>query len=273
MTEAISTPDLAAIKRRQQATWAAGDYHMIGTTIVIVAEQLLEAIDVRAGQRVLDVATGSGNAALAAARRGCRAVGLDYVPALLDRARRRAEAEALEVEFVEGDAEALPFDDGEFDVVTSVFGTMFAPDHRRTAAELARVCRPGGKIGLANHTPDGFIGQLFKVNARHVPPSAGVQPPVLWGTESHLRELFGDAIGDLRLTRRQWVARYSSSAAYLEYWRRYYGPTMKAYEALDPEAQTALTGDILDLVGRFNRADDGTMAVPSEYLEVVITRR
>lgn len=178
MSEMATAPDLVAIKQRQQATWASGDYHMIGTQILIVSELLVEALDLRSTERVLDVATGSGNAALAAARRGCAVVGLDYVPALLERARRRAEAEGLEAELVEGDAEALPFDDGAFDVVSSVFGAMFAPNQEQTADELARVCRPGGRIGLVAHTPEGFIGQLFKTNAKHVPPPAGLRSPV-----------------------------------------------------------------------------------------------
>jgi len=271
--EPAAPPDLAAIKQRQQATWASGDYHMIGTQILIVSELLIEALDVHSTDRVLDVATGSGNAALAAARRGCPVVGLDYVPALLDRARQRAEAEGLEAEFVEGDAEALPFDDGSFDVVSSVFGAMFAPNQEQTASELARVCRGGGQIGLVAHTPEGFIGQLFKTNAKHVPPPAGLRSPVLWGTEARLRELFGDAIADLRIEKRHYVFRYSSPEAYVEYWRRYYGPTLKAFEAVGETGRAALEVDLLDLIARFNRADDGTMVVPNEYLEAVIVKR
>jgi ubiquinone/menaquinone biosynthesis C-methylase UbiE len=183
MPGVVASPDLAFIKQRQQATWASGDYHMIGTQILVVSELLIEALDLRSTERVLDVATGSGNAALAAARRGCAVVGLDYVPALLERARHRADAESLHAEFVEGDAESLPFDDGCFDVVSSVFGVMFAPDQDQAANELARVTRPGGRIGLVAHTPDGFIGQLFRTNSKHVPPPAGVRSPVLWGTE------------------------------------------------------------------------------------------
>jgi SAM-dependent methyltransferase len=195
-------PDLVAISQRQQATWASGDYHMIGTQIVIVSELLIEALDLRSTERVLDVATGSGNAALAAARRGCPVVGLDYVPALLERARLRAAAEGLEAEFVEGDAEALPFEDASFNVVSSVFGAMFAPDQEQAARELTRVCRTGGRIGLVAHTPEGFIGQLFKTNAKHVPPPVGLRSPVLWGTEERLRELFGDAIAEMHAAMR-----------------------------------------------------------------------
>jgi ubiquinone/menaquinone biosynthesis C-methylase UbiE len=273
MTDLSTSPDLAAIKQRQQATWASGDYHMIGTQILIVSELLIEALDVRSTERVLDVATGSGNAALAAARRGCTVVGLDYVPALLERARVRANAEGLVAEFVEGDAEALPFADASFDIVSSVFGAMFAPNQEQTARELARVCRAGGRIGLVAHTPEGFVGQLFKTNAKHAPPPVGLRSPVLWGTEERLRELFGDAMAEIHAAKRHYVFRYRSPEAYLEYWRRYYGPTMKSFEAVGEAGRAALETDLLDLVARFNRADDGSMVVPSEYLETVIVRR
>lgn len=273
MTDAVPTPDLAAIKQRQQATWATGDYHMIGTQIVIVSELLIEALDLHSTEKVLDVATGSGNAALAAARRGCDVTGLDYVPALLERARRRSEAEGVDVSFVEGDAEALPFTDGSFDVVTSVFGVMFAPDQDRAAGELARVCRSGGRIGLVAHTPEGFIGQLFKTNAKHVPPPAGLRSPVLWGTEERLRELFGGAAAGIRSDKRHYVFRYRSPAAYLDYWRRWYGPTMKTFEAVGDAGAAALERDLVELIARFNRTEDGTMVVPSEYLETTIVMR
>ena len=265
--------DLAAVKQRQQATWSSGDYHMIGTQIQVVSELMIEALDVHSNERVLDVATGSGNAALAAARRGCDVIGVDYVPSLLARARRRADAEGLPAEFVEGDAEALPFRDGRFDVVSSVFGAMFAPDQERTASELVRVCRPGGRIGLVAHTPDGFIGQLFRVVGRHVPPPAGVRSPIQWGTEERLRELFGDAIGGLRAAKRLYVFRYRSPEVYLDYWRRFYGPTLKAFEAVGEDGREALEQDLLQLIATFNRADDGTMVVPTEYLEAVIVKR
>jgi len=270
---AAPRPDLAAIKVRQQATWASGDYHMIGTQIQIVSELLVEALDVHSTERVLDVATGSGNAALAAARRGCTVVGLDYVPSLLERARRRADAEGLEIDYVVGDAEALPYGDGSFDVVSSVFGAMFAPNQEAAAAELARVTRPGGRIGLVAHTPDGFIGQLFRTNARHVPPPAGLRSPIQWGTEGRLGELFGESIADLEAEKRHYVFRDRSPRHYIEYWRRFYGPTLKAFEAVGEAGEAALEADLLDLIARFNRAGDGTMAVPSEYLEVVITTR
>jgi ubiquinone/menaquinone biosynthesis C-methylase UbiE len=270
---ATPAPDLAAIKKRQQATWSSGDYHMIGTQIQIVSELLIEALDVHSTERLLDVATGSGNAALAAARRGCEVVGSDYVPALLDRARRRADAEGLEIEFAEGDVEALPFADGTFDVVSSVFGAMFAPDQEKAASELARVARSGGRIGVVAHTPDGFIGNLFKVIGKHVPPPAGLRSPILWGTEARLRELFGDAIAELRVEKRHYVFRDRSPERFVEYWRRFYGPTLKAFETVGDAGRDALGADIVELIGRFNRADDGTMVVPSGYLEAVIVKR
>jgi SAM-dependent methyltransferase len=269
----LPIPDLEAVKRRQQAMWASGDYQMIATQIQVVAELLMESLELHATERVLDVATGSGNAAIAAARRGTEVVGVDYVPALLDRARIRAEAEGLEASFVEGDAEALPFANGSFDVVSSVFGVMFAPNQERTAAELVRVTRPGGRIGLVSHTPEGFIGQVFRINGRHVPPPAGVRSPVQWGTEVRLRELFGGAIGSLTVQKRQYVFRYRSPEAYLDYWKRFYGPTLKAFEGVGAIGAPALERDLLELIGQFNRATDGTMVVPTEYLEAVIVTR
>jgi len=265
--------DLAVVKQRQQATWSSGDYHMIGTQIVIVSELLIEALDVRSTERVLDVATGSGNAAMAAARRGCTVTGLDYVTGLRDRARARALAEGLEIDYVEGDAEALPFDDGTFDVTTSVFGSMFAPDQEQAARELVRVTRNGGRIGLVAHTPEGFIGQLFKINAAHVPPPAGLRSPIQWGTETRLRELFGDAVAELTVVKRELVFRERSPQAFLDYWRRFYGPTLKAFEAVGEAGRPAFEADLLGLIEGFNRADDGTMVVANEYLEAVIVTR
>ena len=272
-TDAASTPDLAAIKTRQQATWSSGDYNMIGTQIQIVSELLIEALDVHSTEKLLDVATGGGNAALAAARRGLDVTGLDYVPALLDRARRRAEADELSIEFIEGDAEALPFDDGSYDVTSSVFGAMFAPNQEQTASELARVTRSGGRIGIVAHTPDGFIGNLFKVIGKHVPPPAGLRSPIQWGTESRLRELFGDQIADLTVEKRFYTFRDRSPDHFVDYWRTYYGPTLKAFDAVGESGRGALEADMIDLIGRFNRAEDGTMVVPSEYLEAVIVKR
>jgi SAM-dependent methyltransferase len=266
-------PDLAAVKLRQKAAWAAGDYAVIGTTLQIVGESLCEAVDLRAGERVLDIAAGSGNATLAAARRFAEVTSTDYVPALLERARARAEAERLAVTFREADAEALPFQDASFDAVLSTYGVMFTPDQERAAAELARVCRPGGRIGLANWTPGGFIGELFKLIGRHVPPPAGLRSPALWGTEERLRELFGDRAASIAATRRVFNFRYRSAAHWVEVFRTFYGPVHKAFLALDPPRQDELERGLLDLLARFDRGGAAGLVVPSEYLEVVVTRR
>lgn len=265
--------DLSAVKARQQQTWASGDYAQVGTFIYITAELLCEAADLRAGQRVLDVATGSGNTALAAARRWCDVTGIDYVPALLERARERAAVEGLRATFLPGDAEQIPFPDASFDVVLSTFGAMFAPDQETTARELRRVCRPGGTIAMANWTPDGFAGQMFRITARHVPPPPGVKPPVLWGTEARLRELFGDGVSALLVTKRSCVFRFPSGEHWLDFMRRYFGPMQRAFGALDAAGQEKLGRDLLDLIRGLNRPGEKTMVVPSDYLEVVATRR
>lgn len=265
--------DLVALKARQQGAWSSGDYAVIGTTLQIVGEQLCEAADLRSGWTVLDVAAGNGNATLAAARRGCAVVSTDYVPALLERGRERAQAERLAVEFRQADAEALPFADASFDAVLSTFGVMFTPDQDKAAAEMLRVCRPGGRIGLANWTPEGFIGQLFRTMAGHLPPPPGARSPALWGTEARLDELFGTGAADIAVTRRHFAFRYRSPEQWLEVFRTWYGPVLKAFAALEAPAQAALTDDLLALAGHFNRAGDGTMVVPGEYLEVVVTRR
>jgi ubiquinone/menaquinone biosynthesis C-methylase UbiE len=267
-----STADLKALKSRQQAAWSSGDYAVIGTTLQIVGEELCEALDVRSGQKVLDVAAGNGNASLAAARRWCDVVATDYVPALLERARERASADRLDIEFREADAEALPFPDGSFDVVVSVFGVMFTPDQDRAAAEITRVCKRGGKIGLANWTPDGFIGQLFKTIGKHVPPAPGAKSPALWGTRERVAELFEPSAASIASAQRNFVFRYRSPAHWLEVFKSYYGPVLKTFAALDPAAQAALDRDLLALIDQFNRSTDGSMVVPSEYLEIVITR-
>lgn len=267
-------PDLAAVKQRQQLAWASGDYHAVAARIVLVAEQLCDAADLRAGSRVLDVATGSGNAAIAAARLGCEVVGVDYVPELLERARARTAAEGLDVELLEGDAEALPFPDASFDAVTSVFGAMFAPDHRRTAGELLRVTAPSGTIALAAWTPDSFIGELFRTVAAHVPPPAGVPSPMLWGTQGHLSELLGDGIASLHVRERTFTFRYRSAEEFVDFFRRWYGPTLKAFAALDDSARDALQHDLVALAQRFDRLDeDGAIAIPSTYAEAVARRR
>jgi SAM-dependent methyltransferase len=266
-------PDLAAVKQRQHGAWSSGDYAVVGTTLQIVGEQLCEALDLRSGSKVLDVAAGNGNATLAAARRWCEVTSTDYVPALLQRGRERAAAEHLAVEFREADAEALPFADDSFDAVLSTFGVMFTPDQDRAAFELARVCRPGGKIGLANWTPEGFIGQLFKTLGRHLPPPAGVRSPALWGTKARLDEMFGRQASDVAAETRMFVFRYRSPEHWLDVFKRFYGPMLKAFAALDDHGQAALRRDLLMLLGEFNHAADGTVVVHSEYLEAVITRR
>jgi SAM-dependent methyltransferase len=267
-------PDLAAIKARQQQTWASGDFSVVAARIVLVAEQLCDTADLHAGWRVLDVATGSGNAAIAAARHGCTAVGVDYVPALLERGRLRAAAERLPVEFVEGDAEALPFADSSFDAVTSVFGAMFAPDHGQAAHELARVCRPGGTIALASWTPEGFIGELFRTVGRHVAPPAGVLAPMLWGMEGHLRDLFGNSITSLTVTERTFTFRFLSAEDFVTVFRRTYGPTLKAFAALEGDARDALERDLTELARRCDRLGGGdAIAIPATYTEAIAIAR
>jgi ubiquinone/menaquinone biosynthesis C-methylase UbiE len=273
MSASTQQPDLKAIKARQQATWSSGDYARVGNTIVLAAELLCEAVDVRAGQRVLDVATGNGNAALAAARRFCDVTGVDYAPNLLADGRRRAETEGLPIDFREGDAEALDFPDAAFDAVLSTFGAMFAPDQSAVARELLRVCRPGGKVGMANWTPEGYIGHLFRAMGRHVPPPPGLQPPTRWGDEAAVRELFGDGVSDLRMERRICVQRFPSTSFYIDFFCRYYGPTLKAFEALDAAGQERLAADMAALLREHNRSGDDTLVLHSEYLEIVATRR
>jgi ubiquinone/menaquinone biosynthesis C-methylase UbiE len=268
-----SVTDFSLVKAKQQAAWAAGDYAVIGTTLQIVGESLCEALDLRAGQRVLDVAAGNGNATLAAARRWCDVVSTDYVPALLERARARAGAEGLAVQFERADAENLQYEDGAFDVVLSTFGVMFTPNQEQAAAELARVCKPGGKIGLANWTPTSFIGEVFKLLGRYIPPAPGMKSPALWGTEERLRELFGSRIASLQAPRRNYMFRYRSPRHWLDTFRTYYGPMHKAFAALDSGRQESLAEDLLGLAQRFNSATDGSMVAPGEYLEAVIRLR
>jgi ubiquinone/menaquinone biosynthesis C-methylase UbiE len=265
--------DFAALKARQNAAWASGDYAVIGTTLQIVGELLAEACDVRCDEHVLDVAAGNGNATLAAARRGARAISTDYVPALLERAAERAHAERLDVKFEVADAEALPFTDASFDVVLSSFGAMFTPDQKLTAAELARVCRPGGRIGLANWTPEGFIGQLFKTLGQYIAPPAGVQSPALWGVEQHVRSLFGEHAQNISATKRIFNFRYRSAAHFVEVFRTWYGPVHKAFAALPSAQALAFDRDLVALLNRMNKAGKASLVVPSEYLEVVIVRR
>jgi ubiquinone/menaquinone biosynthesis C-methylase UbiE len=265
--------DLNAVRRAQQKTWSEGDFAMVAGIVMMVSEELVEAVRVLAGERVLDVACGSGNAALAAARRAWgNTVGADFVPALLERGRERAAAERLDVEFVEADAVALPFEDAEFDVVLSVFGAMFAAEQEKAAAELLRVCKPGGRIGMANWVPDGAIGQMFMTIAKHAPPPPGVQPPLLWGTEERLRELFGDSVSELRVERRANRQTYRSADHFIEFFRTYFGPTKVAFERVGPEGEAALEADLRAYLAECNVAGEDAMVLEPEYLQMVATR-
>ena len=266
-------PDLAALKTRQQAAWSSGDYAIVGSTLQIVGEELCEALDLRAGSKVLDVAAGNGMASLAAARRWCDVTSTDYVPALLERGRARAEADGMEIEFREADAENLPFGDNNFDVVLSTFGVMFTPNQDRAAAELLRVCRPNGRIGLANWTPEGFIGQVFKTLGKYLPPPAGAKSPALWGTRARLSEMFDAGAASIKAESRLFNFRYRSPEHFLDVFKTFYGPVLKAFAALEPAMRGELHNDLHALIVRMNRATDGTMVVPSEYLEVIVSKR
>jgi len=271
--ETMTIPtDFRAIKARQQATWAAGDFGQVGVRLQLVGETLAEAVGVEAGEKVLDVAAGNGNASLAAARRFADVTSTDYVPELLDQGRRRAEADRLPIEFEVADAEALPYPDASFDVVLSTFGVMFAPNQERAAAELLRVVRPGGRIGLASWTPDGFVGRLLKVVGSFVPPPAGLRPPSAWGTETRLVELFGPGARDISTERKVFPFRYASEEHWFEFFRTYYGPTNRAFAALDDARQRTFRVELMALARQWNRSDRGTLVAPAEYLEAVITR-
>jgi ubiquinone/menaquinone biosynthesis C-methylase UbiE len=263
--------DFDAIKSRQQAAWASGDYGQVGTRLQIVGEAICEAVDLLATERVLDVAAGNGNASLAAARRFADVTSTDRVQALLDEGKRRSEAEQLPMKFQLADAEALPFPDRSFDVVLSTFGVMFAPDQERAAQELLRVTREGGRIGLANGTPDGFVGRMFDVVRRFAPLPPGVRSPMEWGTETRLVELFGPDASDIRTQRKTYNFRYRSAEHWVTFFRTYYGPVLKAFASLDEAGQEAMHAALLDLVGR-GRGSDWPVVIPSDYLEVVITR-
>jgi ubiquinone/menaquinone biosynthesis C-methylase UbiE len=267
-----AAPDLAAIKAKQRATWGSADFALIGTTLQLVGETLCEAADVAAGERVLDVACGNGNAALAAARRFAVVTGVDYVPACLEHARARAAADGVELTVREGDAEALPFADGTFDVVLSTFGVMFAPDQPRAARELARVCRSGGRIALASWTPDGFVGHLLRAVGKHVPPPAGLTSPAAWGTARRLDELFAGEVRDVATAQRSYAFRYRSAAHFVEVFRTHYGPVHRAFAALPPDGQAALERDLVALLDGANTARDGSLCVPAAYLEAVLFR-
>jgi len=267
-----ATPDLATIKSRQQIAWGSGDYAMIGVRLQIVGETLCEAVDLRSNQRVLDVAAGNGNATLAAARRYADVVSTDYVGALLERGRERAEAERLPVTFEVADAEALPFTDASFDVVLSTFGVMFTPNQQQAANEMMRVCRPGGKVGLANWTPQGFVGRLFKIIGKYVPSAPGAKSPMLWGDRAYLEELFGSK-GTVAAVTRTYVMRYKSPDHWIDVFRTYYGPMVKMFAAIDAKARQALEAELHALIDEFNVAEDGTAVMPGDYLEVVVTKK
>jgi len=272
-TPAPAAPDLGALKTKQRAAWSSGNYAIVGSTLQIVGEQLCEALDLRSGSKVLDVAAGNGMASLAAARRWCEVISTDYVPDLLERGKARAAAEGWQLKFMEADAEDLPFEGDQFDVVLSTFGVMFTPNQDQAAAELLRVCKPKGKIGLANWTPDGFIGQVFKTLGKYLPPPAGTRSPAMWGTRTRLSEMFDAGASSVKAESRIFNFRYRSADHFLDVFRTYYGPVLKAFAALDPAKQEELQDDLHALIVRMNRSGDRTMVVPSEYLEVVITKR
>jgi ubiquinone/menaquinone biosynthesis C-methylase UbiE len=267
-----STVDFHAVKQQQRIGWQTGNYARVGNTLQIMAELLAEAADVHPGEAVLDVACGQGNGAIAAALRFAEATGLDYAVNLLDQARQRAAVQHLDITFTEGDAEDLPFPAGSFDVALSIVGVMFAPDHQRAADELVRVVRPGGRIALASWTPDGMVGQLFKIVGSYAPPPAGLVPGVRWGTVDHLAALFGDRVTWTATTVRQYVFRFRTPQHYAEFLCQYYGPTARLYAGLDEARRTRFSHELADLISGFNRATDGTVAAPADYLEAVGTR-
>lgn len=270
MTDTLSLEEIEAIKAKQQATWSSGDYSVIGTGLQLVGESLCETIDAPAGAKVLDVAAGNGNATLAAARRGAEVVSTDYVPALLELGAARAKAEGLSVVTQVADAENLPFEDESFDVVLSTFGVMFVPNPPRAAAEMLRVCKPGGKVGLANWHPDGFIGGMFKIIGGLVPPPAGIPSPMQWGIEAKLQELFAGS--DVQVTTKQFTFRYRSAQEMFETFRDYYGPTVKAWAALDDAGKAAFEEQLVAHFEAHNRRTDGALTVDSDYVEVVVTK-
>jgi ubiquinone/menaquinone biosynthesis C-methylase UbiE len=270
--ESNTSPDYRAVTERQQAAWATGDFHKVARQVVGVSEALVQAADPRPGQRVLDIACGSGNAALVASRRYCEVTGLDFVPALIDRAKQRAAAEGLPVDFRVGDAQALPFPDASFDVVLSTFGVMFAPDQEKAASELLRVCRPGGKIGLATWPPEGMVAEFFRIMSQYVPPPPGLKPPTRWGTEAGLGELLGAGTG-LQLESRRFFQYFLSVEHMFETFKTYFGPTARAFQSLDASGQESLRREMFDSYNRYNRATDGTVMLESQYVQAVATRK
>jgi ubiquinone/menaquinone biosynthesis C-methylase UbiE len=267
------TVDFNAVKERQRMGWESGDYPRVGNTLQLIAERLVDAAGLHAGRRVLDVACGQGNAAIAAARRFAEATGVDYATNLLDQGRERAEAEHLGVTFTDGDAERLPFPDGSFDTTLSTVGVMFAPDQERAAAELVRVTRAGGTIALASWTPDSLVGEMFKTIGRYAPPPAGLRSPMLWGTESRLAELFGDRVEWVSLARRTFYFCYHSPEHFSEWFRHYYGPITRLAGSLDEDTAARFAADLAEVPRAFNRAEDGTVLAAGDYLEAVGVRR
>ncbi len=265
--------DLNAVKAQQQKTWASGDFAMIAWNTVFPCELLCEAVELRAGQKVLDVATGSGNAALSAARRGCAAIGIDYVPALIERARERAAVERLPARFEVGDCEEIPFPDESFDAVLSVYGSMFAPNQQKAAQELLRVCRRGARIGIANWTPGGFWGQTFRLVGKYLPPPEGLRPPPEWGTEKRLGELFGGGTSSIRIAKRRALFRYRDSGHWIDVFRTYFGPIIRTLEVLDEKRRGEFLEELDGTLNRFNRSGDDTLMVAADYLEVVMTKK
>ncbi|HYJ18009.1 MAG TPA: class I SAM-dependent methyltransferase [Burkholderiales bacterium] len=266
-------PDFSAVKAQQQKTWSTGDFAVIGWNTVYPGELICEAVGLRAGQKVLDVATGSGNAALSAARRGCEATGIDYVPALIGRARERAAAERLPARFEVGDCEDIPFPDGSFDAVLSVYGSIFAPDAEKAAQELVRVCKPGGKIGMSNWTPAGFWGQTFGLVGKYLPPPPGVRPPAEWGTEKRLKELFGASTASMKITERSALFRYQDSQHWIRVFSTYFGPIMRALATLQEPRRAEFLKELDDILNRFNKSGDDTLVVSADYLEVVAVKK
>ena len=264
--------DFDAVTARQQQAWATGNFHRIGVTTVVVGERLVRAVGVRAGQQVLDVAAGAGNTSLAAARRFGDVIASDYVPDLLTTAARRAEAEGLPMKTEVADAQNLPYGDASFDVVLTTFGAMFAPDQDKTASELLRVLKPGGKLGMANWTPAGFIGQLFALGTKHAPPPPGLNPPSRWGTKEGLQELLGSRGASVEVKEREMDFVYPSASYMLELYRTWFGPTATAFAALDEAGQQAYADDLMALYTEWNQAPDDTVLIPAAYLEVVATK-
>ncbi len=272
MQASDQAPDYSAIKAKQQQVWGSGDYSQVGSTLQITGEELCESMDLHSGQSVLDVAAGNGNATMAAARRFCEVTSTDYVEALLNESKQRAQANHLAVNYQQADAEALPFEDESFDNVMSTFGVMFTPNQQQSASEMLRVCKKGGKIGMANWTPDGFIGQLFKVIGKYNPPPQGVNSPANWGTQDFLQREFGEQASNIQVNEKNYSFRYKSPQHWMEVFRNYYGPTLKTFEMLDAPKAEALEADIYALLDQFNTATDGTLIVPSKYFEVVIEK-